>query len=183
MPRRTLVQNEPAFAFARENNGQGDLERLEGVRLTLDKLRDSRFRSIPFARQSLRLRAQAEILSAQRPTRRRWLLNGKANDALAAKAATGVERAWPRDRRARALARKARETRVSCTHRGLQARATRARVAIAITERTCGNAFPMKCSEPHSGTDATEPAIRTRAYVELAVRLHQHGRNRERRHR
>jgi hypothetical protein len=96
------------------------------------------------ARASRRpLRAQVLSTSARKPrwrarfgpTRRRWLLNGKANAAFTDKAATRAARAWPRDRRARALAWKARQVRVSCTDRGLQARARRARVAISIEER------------------------------------------------
>src|SRR6516165_5869785 len=103
----------------------------------------------------LDLRAQAEGPSARRPTRRRRLSDGKTADALAAKAAFLTERACPWDRRVRALSRKARNNRGSYLYRGLQARVRRARIATSMVEWTCGTAFPVRCSEPHSGTYAT----------------------------
>src|SRR5262249_32393583 len=62
-----------------------------------------------------------------------------------------AEPACLRDRRAKTLARRARTSRVSYLHRGLQARARRAQSAISIAERSCGIAFRVRCPAPHSG--------------------------------
>jgi hypothetical protein len=84
------------------------------------------------------------------------------------RAAPRAELACLRDRRAKTLAWRARKSRVSYLHRGLQARARRARVAISIAERRCGIAFPAKCPEPHSG-GAGHESRKHRLFLNLQI--------------
>ena len=79
-----------------------------------------------------------------------------------------AELACLRDRRAKTLAWKARMSPVSYLHRGLQAKARRARIAISMTERSCGIAFPVKCPEPHSG-GAGRKSRKNRLFLSLRI--------------
>ena len=79
-----------------------------------------------------------------------------------------AELACLRDRRAKTLAWKARMSQVSYLHRGLQAKARRAWIAISMTERSCGIAFPVKCPEPHSG-GAGRKSRKNRLFLSLRI--------------